>query len=203
MARIRGTKNNDILDGTDDADTLMGRRGDDLLNGGLGNDKLKGGKGNDTLRGEGGDDHYIGGDGIDTAVFLDDIQNHTFLNWSKGIKLSHLDGAGADGNDKVRSDVERLQFGNVIVEQEGEVGNYAPAAFDDAASTDETTSVDIDPLANDIDVNHDALTLTAINGTAVSAGDTITLASGAQLIVNASGAVSYSAAGAVQGHRQS
>ena len=46
MARIRGTKNNDILDGTDDADTLMGRRGDDLLNGGLGNDKLKGGKGN-------------------------------------------------------------------------------------------------------------------------------------------------------------
>lgn len=61
----------------------------------------------------------------------------------------------------------------------------------------------IDIVSNDIDVNRDALTLTANNGTAVSAGDTITLASGAQLIVNASGAVSYSAAGAVQGHRQS
>jgi len=38
--------------------------------------------------------------------------------------------------------------------------------------------------------------MTAINGTAVTVGDTITLASGAQVIVNSNGTVTYAAVGA-------
>ena len=122
MARIRGTKNNDRLDGTSENDVLIGRSGDDLLFGGLGNDRLKGGDGDDILKGGEGDDVYAGGTGTDTAVFLDNIQNYSFKTLTNAIKIWHQGGDGADGIDKVKNDVEELQFENATVKQQGDLG---------------------------------------------------------------------------------
>jgi Ca2+-binding RTX toxin-like protein len=79
MARIIGTKGDDVLKGTSGRDVikgkggtdlilgrggndkLLGNNGNDVIFGGGGRDKLKGGKGDDYLFGEGGDDTLIGG----------------------------------------------------------------------------------------------------------------------------------------------
>jgi len=74
MAKLKGTKFNDILNGTifDDSifglagnDRIFGHHGHDYLDGGDGNDTLDGGRGNDTLRGGDGNDRLIGGLGDD------------------------------------------------------------------------------------------------------------------------------------------
>ncbi|MEM7767128.1 MAG: Ig-like domain-containing protein [Pseudomonadota bacterium] len=46
-------------------------------------------------------------------------------------------------------------------------------AVDDSATTDEDSATNLDVLSNDIDPDSDPLTVTAIAGTAVSAGDTV------------------------------
>ena len=74
MAKLKGTKFNDILNGTnfDDSifglagnDRIFGHHGNDYLDGGDGNDTLDGGWGNDTLLGGSGDDRLVGGPGND------------------------------------------------------------------------------------------------------------------------------------------
>ena len=84
---LRGTRDDDLLDGQGGDDRLSGRAGDDLLLGGDGNDHLFGGggadlllggvgddrlsglRGADTLEGGSGDDHLRGGSGVDRFVF--------------------------------------------------------------------------------------------------------------------------------------
>lgn len=74
MAKIKGNKNDNTLNGTALDDTLIGKSGDDslfgndgndLLKAGNGNDHLDGGNGDDILNGGAGDDHMIGGEGAD------------------------------------------------------------------------------------------------------------------------------------------
>ncbi len=176
MARIRGTKNDDILIGTPQNDTLLG------------------GNGNDILEGREGDDVYVGGKGTDTAVFSDDIGSYSFNSIKNAIMISH----GVEGNDEVRRDVERLQFNNVTVEQEGDKGNYAPAAIDDNPEAYEDNVAIINVVANDIDVNSDALTITAINGEPFIVGEPITQGLSGQVIVNNDMTVSYDPSGAFE-----
>ncbi len=176
MARIRGSKGDDILIGTPQNDILLGGNGDD------------------TLEGREGDDVYVGGKGTDTAVFSDDIGNYSFNSIKKGILISHA----ADGNDEVRADVERLQFKDAIVEQKGDKGNYAPAAIDDNSETTENDIVDISILDNDVDVNSDTLTITAINGEPFIVGEPITEGLSGQVIVNNDMTVSYDPSGAFE-----
>ncbi len=54
--------------------------------------------------------------------------------------------------------------------------NDAPAAVGDTGSVEEDGSVNLDVLANDTDVEGDALSITAIAGTAVVAGDSVAVA---------------------------
>ncbi|MGH6893166.1 MAG: calcium-binding protein, partial [Dongiaceae bacterium] len=74
MAKIKGKKGDDILNGTSQSDSifggagndqLYGHQGNDFLSGGLGNDLLEGGEGNDALSGGGGNDVIDGGLGDD------------------------------------------------------------------------------------------------------------------------------------------
>jgi len=73
--------------------------------------------------------------------------------------------------------------------------NDAPTAVNDAETTDQNSTVNIDLLgaddsvAADSDPDGDALTVTQING--ITAGGVITLASGALLQVNGNGTVDY------------
>lgn len=56
MARITGTKRDDVLTGGDESDFILGRTGDDVLRGGRGDDTLKPGTGSDALYGGAGND---------------------------------------------------------------------------------------------------------------------------------------------------
>jgi VCBS repeat-containing protein len=82
--------------------------------------------------------------------------------------------------------------------------NDAPVAQDDALSTDEKTAISGSVLADngagaDADADGDALTVTQVNGEAVSIGGQITLASGALLTLNADGTYQYDPNGAFDG----
>ncbi|MGB7182712.1 MAG: Ig-like domain-containing protein, partial [Burkholderiaceae bacterium] len=57
--------------------------------------------------------------------------------------------------------------------------NDAPVANDDTGSTSEDTPVNLDLLSNDVDIDGDALSITAVNGTSISTGVTVTVADGA------------------------
>ncbi|ACV67860.1 beta strand repeat-containing protein [Desulfohalobium retbaense] len=89
--------------------------------------------------------------------------------------------------------------------------NDGPQALDNQYSTDEDSSVDgnvitdigVDDELNttgvDSDPENDPLTVTAVNGTAIESGDTITLASGALLTMNSDGTFTYNPNGQFEG----
>ncbi|QSJ15323.1 FG-GAP repeat protein [Nostoc sp. UHCC 0702] len=66
-----------------------------------------------------------------------------------------------------------------------------PLAVNDTVITDEDTAVNISVLANDIALDNNPLTVTAVNGNTVTVGTTITLSSGALLTLNADGTFTY------------
>lgn len=70
--------------------------------------------------------------------------------------------------------------------------NDAPVAVADSFTTAEDTSVTINVLANDTDVDGDALTITTINGIAAVVGSPITLSNGAgTATLNADGTITF------------
>ncbi|KIC12156.1 hypothetical protein RA19_02600 [Leisingera sp. ANG-M1] len=74
--------------------------------------------------------------------------------------------------------------------------NDAPVAADDAATTSEDSPVTLAPLANDSDTEGSALAITALDGTPVAAGGSVTLASGAVVTLNGDGTVTFDPNGA-------
>ncbi|NVJ99870.1 MAG: cadherin-like domain-containing protein [Alphaproteobacteria bacterium] len=78
--------------------------------------------------------------------------------------------------------------------------NDSPDAVDDAAATDEATSVSGSVLPNDSDPDlSDVLAVTAVNGDEAALGQEIMLASGALLTLNADGTYDYNPNGAFDG----
>ncbi|MEH2071087.1 MAG: Ig-like domain-containing protein [Nostoc sp.] len=71
------------------------------------------------------------------------------------------------------------------------VPNQLPIAVADTATTSEDTTVNISVLANDSDPDNDPLTVTNVNGNAVTVGTPITLSSGALVTLNADGTFTY------------
>ena len=72
------------------------------------------------------------------------------------------------------------------------VTNPGPVAADDGiVNVTEDTSQTIDPLANDNDVDGDALAITQINGTPISQGSPVALPSGATVSLNPEGTLTY------------
>ncbi|MDF1720842.1 MAG: Ig-like domain-containing protein [Minwuia sp.] len=69
--------------------------------------------------------------------------------------------------------------------------NDAPVATDDAFVTDEATQISGDVIANDLDVDSDPLTVSAVNGAGAGVGNQVTLTSGALLTLNADGSFDY------------
>jgi VCBS repeat-containing protein len=69
--------------------------------------------------------------------------------------------------------------------------NQPPVAVDDKAKTSEDTAVKISVLANDSDPDSNPLTVTNINGSAVTVGTPITLSSGALVTLNADNTLTY------------
>jgi Ca2+-binding RTX toxin-like protein len=66
---LRGTGEDDTIEGRGGSDTLHGRGDDDRLVGGKGADRLDGGDDDDVLEGGAGNDRLTGGDDDDRFVF--------------------------------------------------------------------------------------------------------------------------------------
>ncbi|MCB1234145.1 MAG: tandem-95 repeat protein, partial [Verrucomicrobiae bacterium] len=69
--------------------------------------------------------------------------------------------------------------------------NDAPVAMNDLEHVAEDGVANFDPRLNDIDPDLDPLAITQINGVNISVGQTITLASGAEVTLKADGTVDY------------
>jgi Ca2+-binding RTX toxin-like protein len=159
-APIKGTSGNDnglprpIVTGTAGNDKLQGKAGDDFLKGGAGNDDIDGGQGFDTA--------VYDGSFFDYLIVRKDTGNDkvtiTDLNMSNG----------NEGTDTLKQ-VEALQFGDVTIRLDQ---NNAAVTRADNATTGEDSSVVINVLANDKDFEGDALHISAINGQAISVGQT-------------------------------
>ncbi|UWQ81545.1 tandem-95 repeat protein (plasmid) [Leisingera sp. S132] len=74
--------------------------------------------------------------------------------------------------------------------------NDAPVAAGDTATTSEDSPVTLAPLANDRDAEGGVLAITALDGTPVTEGGSVTLASGAIVTLNADGTVTFDPNGA-------
>ena len=69
--------------------------------------------------------------------------------------------------------------------------NDGPLAVDDAATTDEDTTVTVDLLANDLDIEEDTLAVIEINGVSILPGETMSLPSGAKVTLQLNGTATY------------
>ena len=105
-AALRGTDNDDHIDGGDGFNTIDGRDGDDTLIGGDGGDRLTGGDGDDTLIGGDGQDSLHGGDGDDIFDVSGSFGPHIWSNYYDSVMdfTPGRDGDTplADAGDKIR-----------------------------------------------------------------------------------------------------
>lgn len=199
---LDGLGGDDLVDGGSGDDVVRGGGGRDDLRGGSGADTLIGGAGNDTLKGGLGVDTMKGGTGKDTFVVNPDDGAETIIDFKDGVDvidlssfhrhegvtavMTAIQAAGAvvlslPGGTSVTLrgfTLAELDLEDVILNSVGD----EPVAVDDTAVTRATDRVLIDVLANDTDIDNDALTVQSVS---TSANATIKIA--------ASGEVSYKA----------
>ncbi|MBK8455941.1 MAG: cadherin-like domain-containing protein [Phyllobacteriaceae bacterium] len=161
--RIYGGSGNDFLFGEDGDDDLYGNTGDDSISGGAGNNRVDGGTGWDVLLLEGtAADFTISGDGaylVVTAVggWLSTVA----LNVEQVVFV-------ADGSIFSLANADPTRGNGGVAG--GSIGNSAPVAANDAGVIVSTGGmVTVNVLANDSDADGDLLTITHINGVALSA----------------------------------
>jgi len=186
-----GASGDDTLVATEDGSKLVGGSGDDTLVSGLGDDILNGGSGEDTAKYENVVVEYLNSEG---TLNLDQIKNTVIFDT----------GSAGDGTDTLKS-IEKIVFDTALQDIDGNDYDYTyyldgrnnqVLAFDDTAIANEDSgSSSIDVLSNDVDLDGDALTITHIDGKAVSIGGTITLGSGATVMLNDDGTLNYQANG--------
>ncbi|HYI40968.1 MAG TPA: Ig-like domain-containing protein [Allosphingosinicella sp.] len=168
---INGGSGDDDLFGDEDDDFINGHSGNDDIFGGGGADILRGFTGNDHLHGNAGNDQIDGGTGFDTAYYDANIEEFTFQRVGASLIVTHLGGAGSEGQDTLVN-VERLVFNNRVINVGS--GNNAPIAVDDMATTGEDSAgVSGNVLTNDFDFEGGPLSVTP--GTFVGTYGTLTL----------------------------
>uniref|UniRef100_UPI000B329119 SdrD B-like domain-containing protein n=1 Tax=Leisingera sp. F5 TaxID=1813816 RepID=UPI000B329119 len=182
-----GCDTNDTIVGFSGEDTLIGNGGNDVLNGdsyddrlegGEGEDDLNGGSENDILVGGAGNDNLNGGGEVDTAVFGGNYADATVE--IVDLFTGELTVTSVDGTDQVRN-VEFLQFDDVTVAVEALLPG---GTSDKVAAPAPGGSVNIDVLANDLELSEGTLSVAQVNdggfGSAVIEPDgTVTYTAGA------------------------
>ena len=161
-ATIIGTPGNDRLRGTPHTDSILGLGGDDRIIGGGGLDVICGGSGDDLITTGKGPDKIAGGNGDDRLIARrgPDIvygeAGDDLLNGGPGIDRCRA-GSGDDTERRCEKPAPPLP------KEPPSGGNSAPGAVSDTASTDEDTAKPVDVLANDTDVDGDALTVVSVD----------------------------------------
>ncbi len=193
--RIVGGDGVDVLRGQDGVDIMSGGDGLDRLEGGNDTDRLSGNDGNDRLFGQQGDDILIGGAGndlidggagdADRAIYSGNLADYTITETANGFIID-----GPDGTDTVTG-VEFFTFADGTVSA-ADLTNEAPVAVDDTLTVGEGDGATMsDVLANDTDADGDTLTVVEVEGSASNVGMTITLASGATVLISSDGTATF------------
>ncbi len=120
---------------------------------------------------DGSGNYLFGGlDAGDYSVGFDDVVGFDFTSQNTGD-----DATDSDADATGRTDTVSLAIGeeNLTVDAGLIVENADPEAMDDAGKICANEELAIDVLANDIDADGDDLTVTAVNGVAISEGETI------------------------------
>lgn len=193
---IDGFGGDDLCDGGGDDDLCRGGAGNDDIRGGTGHDDLygeaddddlRGGLGNDTMTGGTGADRFIvtAGDGTDQITdFEDGIDRLDLSSMDKAtaaaavLNAVAVPGGGtrvnfADGSSILLAGLDAAHFdlSDVILD----ATNAAPLTGDDLATTVGQSSVVIDVLANDTDLEGAPLQILSVSaptmGTATVNGD--------------------------------
>ncbi len=141
-------------------------------------------------------------------VIVGDMRGGDLINLAPGTTIDDYDLIdNGNGTFTLSSPDHSVTFsGNggvpMFSDDNGDVGNLPPIAYDDVAATNENTSVQVNAadglLGNDVDLDGDTLSITEINGNAYTPGSQVTLASGALLTVNADGSYDYDPNGAFE-----
>ncbi|WP_319774073.1 DUF5801 repeats-in-toxin domain-containing protein [Breoghania sp.] len=141
-------------------------------------------------------------------VIVGDMRGGDLINLAPGTTIDDYDLVdNGNGTFTLSSPDHSVTFsGNgevpMFSDDNGDVGNLPPIAYDDVAATNEDTSVQVNAadglLGNDVDLDGDTLSITEINGSAYTPGSQVLLASGALLTVNADGSYDYDPNGAFE-----
>ena len=118
MAKIKGTKNGDILEGTSGNDIITGLQGDDTINGGAGDDRVVAGSGDDTIIADGGHDTINAGGGNDTVIIKGDAS--ASIRGGAGLDTVRIQ-AGALGSTILKSSGESFTRHNRIRSSTGPI----------------------------------------------------------------------------------
>ncbi|MCK7613775.1 ExeM/NucH family extracellular endonuclease [Roseibium sediminicola] len=189
---VFGDHRSNLLMGSNWSDFIFGFGGDDEIYGRGGNDTIFAGRGNDWIDGGAGNDFIDGGRGFDTAAFdgsIFDYDVNLCRGWfSTTAIVTRFGDTGRPVEVDYLRNVEALHFAeeNYTLYLDGR--NNKVLALDDAAATDEDTSLTLsfdDLLANDTDFDGDTLTITRVDA----------LSSLGALISVVDGTVMYSPAG--------
>jgi VCBS repeat-containing protein len=150
--RLRGTRGDNVVTGLGGDDRIIGGGGHDVICGGGGEDFITTGKGPDKIYGGSGEDRIISRKGPDIVY---GGPGDDRLNGGPGVDACRGE-AGTDVEhncEKTAPPLPEFPGGK----------NSPPGAVGDTATTDEDTSKAVDVLANDSDVDKDALTVTAVD----------------------------------------
>jgi len=161
--RLRGTPGDNVVTGLGGNDRIIGGGGHDIICGGSGEDFITTGKGPDKIYGGTGEDRIISRKGPD-IVYGGPSDDR--LNGGPAVDSCRGE-AGTDVEhncEKVAPPLPELPGGK----------NSPPGAVSDTATTDEDTPKAVAVLANDSDVDGDALTVTAVETGATKGKVTIT-----------------------------
>ncbi len=118
-----------------------------------------------------------------SAVTLTTTTNGTLVLNTDG-SFDYTPNAGFTGTDSFTYqaiDGQSLSSTAQVTVTVTAAANTAPAAMDDTFSVNEGSTVDLNVLANDTDVDGDSLSITEINGTPVDADDVVTLSDGSSI----------------------
>lgn len=189
LDKINGTPGDDVLLGTDADERLNGKAGNDSIDGAAGSDEVQAASGDDTgiygfRENDGAVDDYKGGSGFDQLVIIipDDV--------TAAVEVPLLQAAVDAFNAFLAATTGEGQrfffspFGFDLTVRGFEDLETNVVAVDDTYVTDEDTLLSVPApgvLGNEINLDGDPLSVTAVDGSAASVGSQVALASGALL----------------------
>ena len=191
-ATVIGTPGDDRLVGTKDTDSIVGLGGNDRIIGGGGRDIICGGPGDDLITTGRGPDKIAGGSGDDKLIARrgPDIvygqAGDDLLSGGPGIDRCD-GGPGDDLKRRCEHPAPPLAAEKLPGDDDapGAAENHAPGAVSDTATTDEDTARSIAVLANDTDVDGDALSVVSVDTT--STRGKVTVGAGGDVGFNPAG----------------